>query len=148
MENTMPGHKKGWKFYLSLLVLIIVVLAILFGAYTWFLKPRLNVQTNYQAVFLSNGQVYFAKIANKTSDSLVLTDVYYLRVQKAIQPAEGTTPEQQPAISLIKLGNELHGPTDEMVINRTQVLFTETLKGDSKVVEAINKEKESGAQAK
>jgi hypothetical protein len=35
---------------------------------------------------------------------------------------------------LIKLGNELHGPTDKMYINRSQVLFYEQLRKDSQVV--------------
>lgn len=39
--------------------------------------------------------------------------------------------------SLVKLGNELHGPEDKMSINLSQVLFVEDLKVDSKVVEAI-----------
>ena len=40
-------------------------------------------------------------------------------------------------ISLIKLGNELHGPTDEMRITRSHILFIEDLKNDSAVVLAI-----------
>lgn len=38
---------------------------------------------------------------------------------------------------LVKLGDELHGPKDEMRINRDQVLLWENLKGDSKVTDAI-----------
>jgi hypothetical protein len=40
---------------------------------------------------------------------------------------------------LIKLGNEVHGPEDSMVIERSQVLFFENLKNDGKVVDSINK---------
>jgi len=43
----------------------------------------------------------------------------------------------QGELSLVKLGNELHGPTDAMHINRDQILFIEDLKDDSNVFQAI-----------
>ncbi|MBU2575853.1 hypothetical protein KKF64_02080, partial [Patescibacteria group bacterium] len=46
--------------------------------------------------------------------------------------------DQQGELSLVKLGNELHGPTDSMFINRDHVLFVEDLKDDSNVVQAID----------
>jgi hypothetical protein len=38
---------------------------------------------------------------------------------------------------LIKLGGELHGPTDTMQINRDQILLIEDLRTDSNLVAAI-----------
>jgi len=38
---------------------------------------------------------------------------------------------------LIKLGNEIHGPADSMIITKDHILFIEQLKDDSKVVRAI-----------
>ena len=101
---------------------------------------------NYQAVFLSNGQVYFGK-ARATGDVVVVKDIYYLQVsQQQIQPApEGQT--QQPQVQLVKLGNEIHGPQDEMTINKDHVLFTEDLKEDGKVVKAIRNFQQNGTQA-
>lgn len=40
-------------------------------------------------------------------------------------------------VNLVKLGEELHGPNDRMKINKSQILFTESLRDDSKVVKAI-----------
>ena len=40
--------------------------------------------------------------------------------------------------NLIKLGNEIHGPLDSMLINRDHVVIIEDLKDDSRVVQAIN----------
>jgi hypothetical protein len=37
----------------------------------------------------------------------------------------------------VKLGNEMHGPQDQMFIRNEHVLFVENLKDDSKVVQAI-----------
>jgi hypothetical protein len=45
-------------------------------------------------------------------------------------------------INLVKLGAELHGPTDEMRINRDHILFIEDLKDDSQVVQGIKRFKE------
>ena len=95
-------------------------------------------------MFLTNGQVYFGKLSETRGDYATLKDIYYLQVvqpplQGQQQPDQAQTQSQaQPQISLVKLGQELHGPADEMKINRSQILFYEDLKTDSKVVQAIN----------
>jgi len=99
----------------------------------------------YQAVFLSNGQVYFGKLQNTAGDSLVLKDIYYLQVDSKIQPSSGDNADvstkensDNSDVQLIKLGNELHGPEDQMQITKDQVLFWENLKADGKVSKAID----------
>ena len=113
-------------------------------------------RSGYVAVFMVNNQVYFGKLKNRESLYPVLTDVYYLRVQNALQPQDisggnvkiekgkAVTVPQQPGqdITLVKLGNELHGPVDEVIINRDQILFIEEMREDSKVVRAIKDFKE------
>ncbi len=88
----------------------------------------------WQAVFLSNGQVYFGNITKISSETITLEKIYYLQTSGPLQ-AGGE--QQAQDLALVKLGSELHGPTDAMLINREQVLFIETLKSDSKVVKAI-----------
>ena len=66
----------------------------------------------------------------------MLREVFYLQVTQALQPKEQDAPPQQN-INLVKLGGELHGPQDEMVLNRDHILFYEDLKSDSQVVKAI-----------
>lgn len=105
----------------------------------------------YQAVFLVNNQVYFGKIANENSQFPVLRDIYYLQVNQPIQPVQttnGRTPAQaaNPEINLVKLGGELHGPTDEMKINRDQILLIEDLRADSNLVKAIENYKANQTQ--
>jgi len=93
---------------------------------------------------LINGQVYFGKVNAVSPKTVSLSDIYYLQVvQKPLQQTQqgGTATADQTAsqeLTLIKLGNELHGPTDAMTINRDQILLTEKLKKDSKVVQAIS----------
>ncbi|MEI7818852.1 MAG: hypothetical protein WCI47_01915 [bacterium] len=95
----------------------------------------------YQAVFMTNGQVYFGKIKSLTKDSVSLSDIYYLQVQQQVQPDEKSKTKEDQQLSLAKLGGELHGPEDNMYINRDQMLFWENLKDDSKVVQAIKANK-------
>jgi hypothetical protein len=93
----------------------------------------------FQAVFMTNGQVYFGHLSNLDGGYAKLTNIYYLQVQQAVQPAVEKKDTDQPQVSLTKLGKELHGPTDEMHISRDQILFWENLKDDSTVVDAIKK---------
>lgn len=87
--------------------------------------------SEYQAVFLTNGQVYFGKLSAPGGDYYYLRHIYYLASQAPLQ--SGRPPSQR----LIKLGNELHGPEDLMVINRGQILFVENLKPSGQVSRAI-----------
>lgn len=92
-----------------------------------------------QAVFLTNGQVYFGKVKAVNKQYLDLQDIYYLNVNQQVQPNQNgnNNQQQQSSISLVKLGCELHGPADRMVINRDQVTFWENLKDDGQVSKAV-----------
>ena len=80
----------------------------------------------YQAVFLTNDQIYFGHLKNIDPSYLILSDVYYVKV------------DEGGAGHLVKLGAlEPHGPQDKMIINRGQVLFWENLKADSQVTKTI-----------
>lgn len=87
--------------------------------------------SDYQAVFLDNGQVYFGKLDQTSKERYFLTDVFYLQ-------AGSVGVDQSANLSLTKLGSEAHGPEDKMQINPDHVLFIETMKEDSKVVSAIH----------
>ncbi len=93
-----------------------------------------------QAVFLNGGQVYFGNIKELNDKYVQMDNIYYLRVNQTVQPNQQSATGQQAAqndISLVKLGCELHGPTDEMQINREQVIFWENLKDDGQVAKAV-----------
>lgn len=92
-----------------------------------------------QAVFLTNGQVYFGKVKKVNSEFIELRGIYYLNVNQQVQPDQKSDTNQQTAssISLVKLGCELHGPLDRMIINRDQVTFWENLRDDGQVTKAI-----------
>ena len=143
----VPEQKKSKKLlFISIAIAIVVTLAGLGG---WVLLSNMNnsaaaIDTGkYQAVFFTNGQVYFGKLHPFNNEYMKLTDVYYLQSQQSEtdskNPQKATT--DQNNVQLIKLGNEIHGPQDEMVIAKDQVLFYENLKADGKVSQTIAQSK-------
>lgn len=122
-------------FFKTIMVLALLVILVLGARYIDPLNKKDQNNINaYTAVFLSNGQVYFGKIAENTENEIVLSNVYYLQVNNSGQIESGTSGS---GFNLIKMGNEIHGPTDKIFINKSQVVFYEYLREDSKVVESI-----------
>lgn len=132
----------------KLLVISLIVVSVAVTAFVGFaivsnVNDDLVKSDQYQAVFLTDGQIYFGKLDTSNEEYAVLSDIYYLQVQQVVQPVQGEEGDEaegedaQQQISLAKLGNELHGPEDEMYINRDNVLFWENLKEEGSVVEAI-----------
>ena len=100
-----------------------------------YMSNRVRAKFRYkgwQAVFLDNGQVYFGKIKSISKSDLDLTDIYYLNKDENVQPGNIS-----PDMHLIKLGEEVHGPKDVMTVSRSHIMFSEQLKDNSSVVEAI-----------
>ena len=93
--------------------------------------------SKYQAVFLNGGQVYFGRITSLNNQFTRIADIYYLQVNQQVQPDQSNPSAASNNVSLVKLGCELHGPRDSMVINKDQVIFWENLKSDGKVAKAI-----------
>ena len=120
-----------------LIIIVVAVLLLLAGTGYFIMQKKQAAVSDYHAVFLTNGQVYFGKITEERERYIKLTDIYYLQLKQPLQN-QGAVEQLNPSdISLIKLGNELHGPTDAMNINRDQELFTEQLREQSKVMSAI-----------
>lgn len=141
-----PKTSKGGAFWSKILLkkilkflgVIIILGAVVFLGF--FGKNKIGgvfeKRDAYSAVFLSNGQVYFGKLVKNNNNEMVLNNVYYLQVGGVGDLGAANT-LNQTHFSLIRLGNELHGPTDELFINKSQVVFYEYLRDDSKVVESI-----------
>lgn len=117
----------------KILILIFSTALLTAIAGTLIFKPFKSQASSFQAVFLTNNQVYFGQLKNRYSSYPILTNVYYLRSQESLQQQK----ESSPDLTLVKLGNELHGPVDQMKINKEHILFIEDLKPDSRVVKAI-----------
>ena len=99
-------------------------------------QQKLKFETEYQAVFLANGQVFFGKISDAGAPYPLLKDVFY--VQAVVNPET-----KQPASILVKRGSEWHGP-DYMYINSKQIVVIEPVAAGSRVAALIaeaNKQK-------
>lgn len=128
-----PMNKKF--FVLLPLVVLLILLLWLVGGRKALSLINVRLSGAYQAVTLANGAVYFGKVQQMDDNTLTITDVFYLKAQTA---ATGGQVPAQNQFELIKLGNELHGPTDRMQINRRQIMSLQEMRPDSKVVVAIN----------
>lgn len=96
----------------------------------------------YQAVFLSNGQVYFGQIQSVNGRYVDLRNIFYLNSQNGngnsnSQSTSTSSNSTNNQFTLVKLGCELHGPYDQMIINRGTITFWENLRDDSQVVKTI-----------
>ncbi len=115
-------------------ILVVALLLFLFFGTNLRSEGRFVDTSKMQAVFMNGGQVYFGKITNLNGKYLTLQDIYYLRVNQQVQPDAKPSAND---ISLVKLGCELHGPQDLMVVKQDQVIFWENLKDDGKVAQAV-----------
>ena len=129
------------RFKLPLIIAIIVVVLGTAGYIGWTMLrgAGVGVETNtYQAVFLTNGQVYFGKLHAASGGYIKLTDVYYL------QSSDGSgTSDQQSSTNdsgtarLVKLTNEVYAPEDAIFVAKNQVLFYENLNKNGNAVQSI-----------
>ncbi len=136
------NSRKVVKLVLGLAIIVFLVLVILGWGGIGPFKSSKSIQTEvqkseWQAVFLTNGQVYFGHLAKEDSQYPELEEIYYLQMGQSLQAEKEETEAAPAGLNLIKLGDELHGPQDKMIINRDHILFWENLKDDSRVVDAI-----------
>ena len=146
-QHEAPKHHVNWETIPKWIRIVNVVLlfSITIIALAVVLLMRNNnpnesqyiAKDNYQAVFLENGQVYFGKISALNQRFINLQNIFYLNSQSQ-SSSENKETNKTDQFTLIKLGCELHGPGDQMIINRDKITFWENLKDDGQVVKTIN----------
>jgi len=92
-------------------------------------QEKIVFETEFQAVLLDTGAVYFGKLSNVNDDYPELKDIYYIKNE-----TNPTTKEVRNL--LVKRGNELHKPTS-MRLNAKHIVAVETISADSKVSQMI-----------
>jgi hypothetical protein len=110
---------------LLLLIVVVVVAAVV----EWPLRPPVKFKTPYQAVLLTNNNVYYGKLEGLGTAYPILRDVFY--IQTTVDPNT-----KQSAAVLIRRGKEWHGP-DFMVLNAQHVLLIEPVTEGSRVAQLI-----------
>lgn len=128
--------KLSSKISLNILILAILLLFVAGGA-IWFARRG---DGPWRAIFLTNNQVYFGHFLwTPFTSTVTLKDIYYLQVSQPLQQAEAK--DKPPEMKIVKFGNEIHGPTDKMIIFKDQILFWEDLREDSPIVQKIKTSK-------
>jgi hypothetical protein len=147
-DSSEKGFKKrisrGPKRVIGIIIGLVLIGALGFGAWYYEQNTTVGAQIDkgkYQALFLTNGQVYFGKLDLLSGDYYKLTSIFYLQTSSANSTSSQNpqdTSKNSTDVKLIKLGSEVHGPQDEMVVGKDQVLFLENLKSDGKVAQSIS----------
>jgi hypothetical protein len=119
-------RRRGNKLIIAALI---VAVAIVVNAWMVTHPRAVSFDQAYQAVLLSNNNVYFGKLDGYGTDNPVLNEVYY--VETVVDP----NTKQQSNI-LTKRGKEWHQP-DKMYINPKQIVIVEPVGPNSRVAELI-----------
>jgi hypothetical protein len=116
---------------------VILSLSVAFAVVHWWdlALPSIGRST-YQAVFLSNGQVFFGKYYERIGPYVKIVAPYYIQ-----QTGDQNDPANPPQQKIVRRGDELHAPLSEMLVPRTSVLFVEDLADSSPVSQFIVKDR-------
>lgn len=87
----------------------------------------------WQALYLTSGQVYYGRLTDEKGQFFKLADVYTIQMAPAGQD-KAKSPSRP---TLVKVGNELVGSVDEISVNREHILFIQNLKKEAQVVQGI-----------
>jgi len=93
-----------------------------------------EITTNYSAVLLDNGNIYYGKLTSAGASFPELTDVYYIQSQVNQETKAVTS-------VLVRRGNEWHGP-DRMFLNERHIVLIEPVGMGSKVAQLIEADKQ------
>ena len=92
-------------------------------------QQKIKFDSEYQAVFLSNGQIFFGKLEDPMAPYPTLKNVFI--VERRIHP------ETKQAVNIIvKRGNELHSP-DVTYINSRHIVVIEPVLPNSRAAQLI-----------
>lgn len=144
-KSEKPSSKKG--LWWTLAVLFVVILAVT-GWFIWSSNKSADTgidSSKYQAVFLTNGQIYFGDLHAYNDEYLRLTTGYYpqAKASDTDDSANAKSTANASGIQLIRLGDEVYGPENEIFISKKQILHYENLKSDSKVSQLIEQNEKS-----
>ncbi|PWB38512.1 MAG: hypothetical protein C3F02_04115 [Parcubacteria group bacterium] len=125
-------------------VLLMLIIILILGAlviYTFKFKSSSVNSTQFKAVYLDNGQIYYAKVAKEDNLNIYLDDVYYVetREQTVTSTVSGQEVQQVSVPVLIKRTDAPYKPEGYLQINRQKVVAIEGLNSDSLILKEIDR---------
>jgi hypothetical protein len=135
------ANGSAW-FRVSSIVLLFLVTTLLGALTVMFAMGNNNQeasfvnQDQYQAVFVNangtpGGALYFGHIKSLTNQYIYLTNVFYLQNKTAAGLSSAD------AFNLVKMGCEVQGPVDQMIIKASQVYFWQNLQSNGQLSQKI-----------
>lgn len=137
-QSRRGSSKKKITIIIASLLLAGAVIAVLVYAFNRSSAATVIDSSKYQAVFVTNGDVYFGKLSAINSEYMRLTDVYYPQKKADAGDEKAAAKQDASDVELIKRGNEIHGPEDEIIIAKDQIFFFENLKPTGAVSQTIS----------
>lgn len=143
------GGKEKRSFKRFIMPLVIVILVVIVGIGGWMLwslsqnKDSAINKNEYQAVFLTNGQVYVGNLAPYNDTYFQVTNVF---VAASITSKSSTTSQDASAnandtTQLAKITSGALAPHDAIYVMRNQVLYFENLQPNGKAAQLIKQYK-------
>jgi len=115
----------------KILICIAIFLILIVAIYAMAHRKNITVSSGeWYAIKLVNNEVYYGQVTNPTADPVAINNVYYNYQAK-------DEADQSNNLRLVKRGQETYGPSGGMLVVRSQILYMEPLKKDSKVLGAI-----------
>jgi hypothetical protein len=124
------------KIVFGLAVILILVTVYSLFAHRGNNQPKTsnNQTSNWYAIKLDNGDMYYGQIDNTSADPVVMKNVYY-DYDQVNKTANGTNPTGN--LRLVKKGKETYGPSGTMEIYHVKIVALDVLDNSSKVLKAI-----------
>jgi hypothetical protein len=113
---------------------ILVLLFLVFGCAKS--DQKIKIDTEYKAVFLDNGQIFFGRLEEVGPSYIMLKDIFYVQSQVIQQEKD----KKEVRNILIKRGNEWHGP-DLMYVTTRHIVVIEPVSPTSRVAQLIKEAK-------
>jgi len=126
----------------------VACLMLVFAALVWFdtnfhilssSQESKVARAKLQAVFLTNGQIYFGNLSRHGIGYWRLDRAHYVHVSKvpAASPDTDGAVSQETSTTLVKASDDMHRPENTLFIPASHILFWQNLRNDSPVAQAI-----------
>ena len=137
---SQPAVRSGSGNIYKSMTMILAAVIVIMGAVLFLTKDDGNGNGDVAGANESAGSGWYStKLMNGDdlgSDPVIIRNVYYNYDQ--LNQEEGEEKKGDTAnLRLVKRGKETHGPDGSMSLVRTQIVYMEPLKNDSKVLKAI-----------
>jgi hypothetical protein len=134
-EAEEPGSGR----LVSIVVGVVLIALVAIGA-MWFEKIGPFTVKTWSAVFMTDSEVFFGHVQSVGSDVIDVTNVFYLQKTSTGNTTGSSTTSTASQLSVAGLvANQIQCPTDEVRLDRHNILYWQTLQDASYVVQTLNK---------